>query len=120
TAFASALSSAHSGDTIQLAAGTYSGLALKNLTFAQDVTVTSADPLHQAVLTNFNVTNVTGLTVSNVQMLTTGGVNAFDFIVKNSNDVHFDHVSVHGSMNTNAADDANGISFAGSTNVSVT
>ena len=120
TALNAALSAAQAGDTIQLQAGVYDGLAFRNLTFAQDVTITSADPLHPAVLTNFNITGVTGLTVSNVELMTIGGANSFDFIVKNSNDIHFDHVSVHGSLNGDTTGDANGISFAGSANVSVT
>jgi Ca2+-binding RTX toxin-like protein len=120
TALMSALSSAHAGDTIKLQAGQYDGLAIKNLTFSQDVTITSADPLHQAVLTNFNVSHVTGLTISNVNLYANGPVGPWDFTVSYSNDVHFDHVSIHGSLDGTAADDANGIIFENSTNVSLT
>src|SRR5262249_27971035 len=107
-------------DTIQLQAGQYDGLAIKNLTFSKDVTITSADPSHQAVLTNFDISHVTGLTVSNVQLQAVGNFGLFDFNVRYSNDVHFDHVSVHGSLDGNAANDANGIGFSDSTNVSLT
>jgi Ca2+-binding RTX toxin-like protein len=120
TALKSALTSAHSGDVIQLAAGQYDGLSFKNLSFANDVTITSADPSHQAVLTNFTVTNVTGLTISNVEMTAQGAVNAFAFRVSGSKDIHFDHVDVHGSMDGDASNDANGISFLYSSDVSVT
>ena len=114
-----ALSRAHAGDTIQLQAGQYDGLVIKNLTFAQGVTITSADAAHPAVLTAFDMTNVTGLTFRNVDLFANTGVN-FDFNVRYSTDVHFDHVNVHGSMDNNPANDPNGIEFTGSTNVSIT
>ena len=49
-ALVSALKVAQAGDTIQLAAGTYSPVSLSNLHFANDVTVTSLDPSHAAVI----------------------------------------------------------------------
>jgi Ca2+-binding RTX toxin-like protein len=119
-ALQTALSHAHAGDTIQLQAGQYSGLAIQNLSFAQDVTITSADALHPAVLTNFDMSNVTGVTFKNVELFANGPTGFFDFNVRNSNDVHFDHVSVHGSLDNNATDDANGILFQNSNNISVT
>jgi Ca2+-binding RTX toxin-like protein len=115
-----ALANAHAGDTIQLQAGQYDGLAIRNLTFAQDVTITSSDPSHQAVLTNFDVTNVTGLTVRNVDLFANGPANYFDFNVRNSTDVHFDHVTIHGSLDNNSGNDANGILFQSSNDVSIT
>jgi Ca2+-binding RTX toxin-like protein len=116
----SALSHAHAGDTIQLKAGEYDGLAMKNLTFSSDVTITSADPLHQAVLTNFNMTNVTGVTFRNVDLFANGPTGYYDFNVRSSTDVHFDHVTVHGSLDNNSSDDACGILFYGSNDVSIT
>jgi parallel beta-helix repeat protein len=114
-----ALGKAHAGDTIQLQAGQYDGLVIKNMTFAQGVTITSADASHPAVLSSFDMTNVTGLTFRNVELFANSGVN-FDFNVRNSADVHFDHVSVHGSLDNNPANDPNGIEFTNSTNVSIT
>jgi Ca2+-binding RTX toxin-like protein len=119
-ALQTALAHAHAGDTIQLQAGQYNGLAINNLTFAQDVTITSADASHAAVLTNFDMNNVTGVTFRNVDLYANGPAGYFDFNVRNSTDIHFDHVNVHGSLDNNAANDANGIFFRTSTDVSIT
>jgi Ca2+-binding RTX toxin-like protein len=114
------LKTAHGGDVIQLAAGNYAGVSATGLTFATDVTITSADPAHPAVLTGFNLSSVTGVTVTNVDMAASGAVDQFIFLVRNSNDIHFDHVSVHGSLDDNPSNDPNGISFLDSSNVSIT
>jgi parallel beta-helix repeat protein len=118
-ALTAALKVAHSGDTIQLQAGSYSGLNLSNLTFAQDVTITSADPTHQAVLNNFTLNHDAGITFSNVEMVA-GGTAGYAFNVNSSNDIHFDHVYVHGSLDGNSANDVSGIAFTGTSNLSVT
>jgi parallel beta-helix repeat protein len=114
------LSFAQSGDTIQLAAGQYDGLSIKNLTFADGVTITSADPSQQAVLSNFTVTNSSGLTISNVEMVAGGGLNSWAFAVSGSTNVNFDHVYVHGSLDANAANDSNGLSVLKSSGVNIT
>jgi Ca2+-binding RTX toxin-like protein len=113
-----ALGHAHAGDTIQLQAGQYDGLVIKYANFS-GVTITSADPSHPAVISSFDMTNVTGLTFRNVELLANTGVN-FDFNVRNSADVHFDHVNVHGSLDNNPANDPEGIEFTNSSNVSIT
>jgi Ca2+-binding RTX toxin-like protein len=113
-----AVQTAQPGDTIQLQAGQYDGVVIKYANFS-GVTITSADPLHPAVISSFDVTNVTGLTFRNVELLANTGVN-FDFNVRNSADVHFDHVNVHGSLDNNPANDPEGIEFTNSSNVSIT
>ena len=120
-ALSSALQSAQSGDTILLQAGTYTGLdyVFYNRSFAQGVTIASADPSHPATLTHFGVAGSNGLTFENVELVTQSK-GYFDFQVYKSSNIHFDHVSVHGSMDGNPQDDIEGISFQGSTNVSVT
>jgi Ca2+-binding RTX toxin-like protein len=116
-----ALKTAHDGDTILLNAGTYSGLAIKNLSFASGVNIVSKDLAHEAVLNNFTVTGANGLHFSNVELQTTGtATNAWAFQVDGSKNVSFDHVSVHGSMDGNAQNDMEGISVLGSSNVSIT
>jgi hypothetical protein len=118
-ALSSALHSAHDGDTIQLAAGAYDGLYLTNLSFANGITITSADPAHHAVLSNFDMVNVGGMTFSNLEFKAQApGYFVFNF--SNLTNVHFDHLSVHGTMDGNPVGDAEGIAIAGSTNVSIT
>ena len=71
-ALVSALKTAQAGDTVQLASGTYTPIALTGLHFATDVTITSQDPNHQAVLTGLNVKTSSGLTFSNLEVAVSG------------------------------------------------
>jgi hypothetical protein len=119
-ALTSALKAAHGGDTITLASGTYTGLAINNINIAGGVTITSADPAHQAVLNNFNIVGSSGLKFANVEMVATGSTNTFAFQVNNSNNVTFDHVKMHGSLDGNAQNDANGLQVLNSSKIAVT
>jgi parallel beta-helix repeat protein len=115
----SALMSAHDGDTILLQAGAYNGVTVNNLSFANGITITSADPAHQAVLTNFDMHNDSGITFSNLEF-NAQAPGYFVFGFSNLTNVHFDHLSVHGSLDGNPVGDAEGFAISGSTNVSVT
>jgi Ca2+-binding RTX toxin-like protein len=114
-----ALKAAQSGDTILLASGTYSGASLSGFKFPGGVTITSADPTHLAVVTNFNVVGSEGLTFSNLEMVARSPAN-FAFIVNGSSNINFDHVSLHGSLDGNAGNDVSGLQVLNSTNVSLT
>jgi hypothetical protein len=121
-----ALKSASGGDVISLAPGTYSGLALKNLTFNGGVTLTSADPAQQAVITDFTLTNVKGVTFSNLDLSTLDhpdfvakGIGYWAFNIKGCDEIHFDNVKIHGSLDGDASNDVEGLSILNSTNVSV-
>jgi Ca2+-binding RTX toxin-like protein len=118
----SALKSAHGGDTISLGAGTYSGLSLQNLSFDSAVTIKSADPGNQAVLTNFSIGSSKGLSFSNLDFkaVTTSTVDDYAFRVTGSSNISFDKLSVHGSMDNDASNDMNGFLIRDSANVSVT
>jgi len=70
-----ALANAHAGDVLKLA-GAFDGVSLSNLHFASGVTITSADPTHEAVFTNLTVTNSSGLTFDHVALQTTTGTAA--------------------------------------------
>jgi Ca2+-binding RTX toxin-like protein len=123
----SALKAATGGDIIKLAPGTYSGLALSNLTYASDVTITSADPTKLAILTDFTLKGVNGLTFTNLEMATLDhtdlvakGLGFWAFNVNQSSDIHFDHVKVHGSLDGDVSNDVRGIGILNSKDVSVT
>ena len=121
----SALKTAQGGDTIKLAPGTYSDLALKNLSFSSDVTITSADPSKQAVITNFSMTNVDSLTFSNLEMsaINATGVNknsGWAFRVTDSDDIHFDKINFHGSLDGETINDMNGLQIRFGEDISVT
>jgi hypothetical protein len=114
-----ALKAAQGGDTIQLASGTYSGLTINNVSFATGVTITSADPGAPAVLTNFNINGSAGLTFTNLEFVAKQPA-YFAFQVNKCDDIHFHGLKVHGSLDGDASNDADGLSISNSTNISVT
>ena len=118
-ALSAALKSAQGGDTILLAPGTYSGALISGLSIPGGVTITSADPAHEAVLTNFNIVGSAGLTFSNLEFYAQAPA-GYAFQVNKSSDIHFDHISLHGSLDGDASNDANGLQVMGSTNVTIT
>jgi Ca2+-binding RTX toxin-like protein len=118
-ALISALQHAQGGDVILLAAGTYSGASINGLSIPGGVTVTSADAAHQAVLTNFNILNSQGLTFSNVELFAQG-TSGFTFQVKASSDIHFDNITLHGSLDDDPSNDASGLQVMGSSNITIT
>jgi len=115
-----ALKTAVSGDTIQLASGTYTGISATNLHFASDVTVTSA-PGVTATLTDLTVSGSSSLTFSNLDFYANPAGVQCPFQVKaGSSDIHLDHLSVHGSLDGNPQDDVQGMIVRDSSDVSVT
>lgn len=117
--FNNALKVAQGGDTIQLASGTYSGLAISNVKFASGVTITSLDATTPAVLTNFNINGSNGLTFTNLEFVAKAPA-YFAFQVRNSDDIHFYGLRVHGSLDGDASNDADGLQVLNSSNVSIT
>ena len=119
-ALVSALKIAQAGDTIQLAAGTYAPVSLENFHFATDVIITSQDPGRAAVMNNLQLRNVSGLTFQDLGFTVTGVTTTNAVTVEKSQDVHFDEVDVHGSLDNDASNDGGGILLRESSNVSVT
>jgi hypothetical protein len=115
-----ALASASAGDTIQLAAGTYSGLRFDNLNYSSAVTITSADPNNQAVLTNFVINNSSGLTFSNLEFFANDPNGYWSYGIRFSHDITLDHLTVHGSLDGNPQNDQDGIGVWDSSNITVT
>jgi Ca2+-binding RTX toxin-like protein len=111
-----ALSVAHGGDTIQLAAGSYSSMAINNLHFSQDVTITGAAG---AVINGLNVDSSNGLTFTNLEVVANPTA-AASMVVSSSQDIHFDGLHLHGSLDGNPQNDNGGLLFRESSNVSVT
>ncbi|MDP3747245.1 MAG: hypothetical protein Q8Q88_09380, partial [Phenylobacterium sp.] len=64
-----ALKVAQPGDTILLTSGTYSNVAISNLKFVGDVTITSKDPGAPAVFTDLSIRDSSGLNFSNVEVV---------------------------------------------------
>lgn len=114
----SALGVAAPGDTIMLTAGTYTGIQIK--AFSGDVTITSADPSHPAVVTDLFVLNSSGLHFSNLEFDRTLSSDSFAYRVEGSQNISFTGLNVHGSLDNNAANDQSGFLLRNSSNVSVT
>ena len=116
----SALKVAQAGDVIQLAAGTYTPVYISGLKFAGTVTVTSADPNQLAVLQGLNVQSTQNLTFRGLEFAVNPTGGDAQFGITNSQNIAFDQLSVHGSLDGNAQNDAFGMVLRWSTNVSVT
>jgi Ca2+-binding RTX toxin-like protein len=111
-----AIKTAGSGDVIQVAAGTYSGLNLNGISKAGNVTITSLDANHPAVFTDLTVRSSSGLTFSNLEFYATKDC---PFQVVSSSKVVFDSVFVHGSLDGTSSDDQRGMIVRDSTNVTI-
>ena len=99
-----AISLAHPGGMILLAAGDYGALHLKDVKFAVPVTIASADPARPAIFRGLSISDSAGLRFEHllIEVPSKGaGVVASD-----SSKLEFDHLTVHG-------DDAprNGLGF---------
>jgi hypothetical protein len=64
----SALASAHAGDVISLSAGNYGDVSISGKTFASDLTITSADPAHAAMIRSLDVENSAGIHLNNLNV----------------------------------------------------
>ena len=108
-----ALKNAHAGDTILLAAGTYSALSLTGFNFTGTVTVQSADPTHQAVINGLALSNSSGISFNHIDFAANGGT---AIALNSSQNIAFDATKIHGA----ALGDGNGIMIRDSSAVSVT
>ncbi len=114
-----AVASAKDGDVIKLAAGTYSGVVLSGANFLKGVTITSADPLHQAVLTDLMINKSSGLTIQGLDLVNTKNID-LPFQISASSNIVMDHLDVTGTGNTVAALNSRLMIIRNSTNVQVT
>src|SRR3546814_13762874 len=92
----SALNNAHEGDTIELAAGDYSSLTIKNKDYGSGITITSADPGNQAHIDTFKITGSSGITLSNIGFTPPADAPAHCLLTSQSPDIHFDNIHFTG------------------------
>jgi Ca2+-binding RTX toxin-like protein len=64
----SALTLAHAGDVISLSFGNYGDVSISGKNFASDVTITSADPAHAAVVSSLSIVNSSGIHLDDVNV----------------------------------------------------
>lgn len=114
-----AVAHAAGGDIIKLAAGTYSNISLQGVNIPKGITITSADPLHQAVLTDIKISKCSGLTLQGMNLTNTQNAD-LPFQVMNSSNIVMDNLNIAGSGNSVAAMNARLMIVRGSSNVQVT
>lgn len=116
-----ALKVAHSGDTILLAPGAYSGIALNNIKFSGNVTIGTADPAHAAVLNGLNINNSSGLTFSGLHLSTTAVTTYYAFSAASSSNINFTNITAQGTSTVATLGGAiSGFYIHDSSNVSIT
>jgi Ca2+-binding RTX toxin-like protein len=116
-ALSAALKTAQGGDTILLAPGTYSGLSIKNIDTGGLVTIKSLDPNNEAVLNNFGIQNSSGIKFQNVEMSASGSPGYFSWIIRSSENIQFESVDVHGTLDGEPQNDAAGIQVFDSSDI---
>jgi len=120
SALVSALKAAQSGDVIKLTAGTYSDVSLYNVKIAGNVTITSADPTNQATLTGLTMNQVSGMTFKDLTFAVDPAKTDGSFQIMSSQNLTFDHLSVHGSMDGDPQNDKQGLLIQNSKDITVT
>jgi len=120
TSLLAALKGAHSGDVIQLSAGSYSALTVKDLHVDGMVTVVSKDLANEAKMNGLVLSNTSGLTFKNVEMLVDPAKADNPYQVLSSTNIAFDKISMHGSLDKDPGNDQSGLLIRNSTGVSVT
>lgn len=117
-----ALSSAKAGDVVLLAAGDYGDVRISNRKFSGAVTIMSANSADQAHIDRLIVENTTNLTFKKVDI---GGEalstdkSSYLAEVRNSANIIFDGVKVHGLVDGDAAHERSGLSIRSSSAVKV-
>ncbi len=120
TALESALSSAHAGDSILLAPGTYSGLSISNVNVAGgSVTIASQNSANPAVLTGLQVLTSSDLKFSGLDVIGSSTSVSYYANVSSSSNVSFSNMLFEGPSPT-ALNDPGGLSLWHSSGISVT
>jgi hypothetical protein len=117
-----ALREAHSGDTIAVRPGVYTGVVISRLTFDEQkpVVVTSLDPARPATFVGIGVGLITGLRVSHVELTAVGVKDPYyAFRMDNCHGVSLDHIDAHGDPNIPPGLQTSGFYVKYSTNFSI-
>jgi hypothetical protein len=118
-----ALMRAKGGEVIGLAPGTYT-LTLRNRPFPAMVTITSANPAQPATLSQIAVSDVSNLTltrlvISRVKKPGESVEGTYIGKIQGGRDIAIDTVYVHGSLDSDTANDIIGLNIGGVKNVRV-
>lgn len=121
---ASAIASARGGETILLAPGNYGALTIKGRMLADTVTIKSADPLHDAVISDLRVNLSSGFRFEDIDLSRPLAKGEADFTqaayISSSSNIQIVGMDFRGSMDGNAANDGTALRITGGQNISVT
>lgn len=115
-----AIKSVKAGDVILLSAGTYSDVDVKGIAIDGNVTISSKDPGNPAIITDIFVSGSKGFTFSNLELATTKEYGLHPYQIVNSENVSFDKVNAHGTLDNAPRNDPNAFLIDNSKNVSIT
>ena len=91
-----AVNAAQAGDTILMAPGNYSMVALANMNPSGMVTISSLDPTHPAVINSIGLSNDSNLTFSHVEV-TPKSASGYAVSIGSSTNIVLDTVNLHGT-----------------------
>ena len=120
SALVAAIKASQPGDTVLLTGGNYSFMSISGVNFGTDVTIASQDPANPAKITGFSINYSSGLAFQDIEFISSPANGANPLSVFGSQDIHFDRVYVHGSLDGNPGNDSGGILVRSSSNVSIT
>jgi hypothetical protein len=116
-----ALKSAHAGETIELAAGTYSGVVIQNANFATPVTITSVNPNNEAVLSGLKVATSSGLNFTHLELTTVGCTDPYyAFRISGSQNLSFSNLNVQGTIGSDPSTQLMGFYVSKCSNITIT
>lgn len=118
TALNAALQTAKGGDTILLAPGSYAGISIRGVNFADGVTIASKNPDAPALILGLAVRDSSGVTFEGLEFVSDPAV-AQAATVQGSSDIAFNNVLFHGSIDGNPQNDSGGLLVRSSSDVRI-
>jgi hypothetical protein len=116
----SALTSARDGETIALKPGVYPQVVIDKAHFTRAVTVTSADPDHEAVLAGLKIRDSSGFAFDGLELTTIGSGDSYAASrIEGSQQLSFSHMNVHGDVSGAPGEQLQGFYVSDSSNVTV-
>ena len=119
-----AIKSAKGGETILLAAGDYGAVTIKNWSMSSTVTLKSADPDHDAVISDLRISGSSNFRFEDIDLHRPLAAGEATFTqaayISNSSNIQIVGMDFTGSLDGNAANDGTGLRINDGSNISVT
>lgn len=115
-----AIKAAKGGETIKLAAGSYTNLTVMNKSFASNVTITSLDPNSKVNVSVLTVASTSNLTVQNLDVKRTMTTDTLANLVHSSSNIVLDKVGFSGGTGDPSESIGVGLQVRNGTNIKIT